>query len=415
MREMKDSGIEWIGEIPKDWNCCKQKYAMKMLNGRAYSEQEFEHNGKYKILRVGNLTTNSTWYTSSMELPPQKYCKNGDLLYSWSMSYLPIIWRGEKVIYHYHIWKVITFPCIDKKFTYYYLYSLTDALKSEIHKTTMGFITMNVMNNSYIAVPILLEQKKIADFLDGRCTEIDGIVEDINKEIETLEEYKKSVITEAVIKGLNPDVEMKEVANIWFNIIPKTWILKKIKYLFTIKKDIAGESGHTILSITQKGIVPKDISNNEGQIASDYSKYQLVTKGDFAMNHMDLLTGWVDISKYNGVTSPDYRVFSLNDRNKYNSRYYLYLMQICYTNHIFYSLGRGVSNMGRWRLQTNNFLNFFVPVPPLQEQQQIADYLDTKCSEIDSIIELKKEQLETLAEYKKSLIYEYVTGKKEVI
>lgn len=131
------------------------------------------------------------------------------------------------------------------------------------------------------------------------------------------------------------------------------------------------------------------------------------------MNHMDLLTGWVDCSKYFGVTSPDYRVFRLRD-TKNNLNYYKYVMQSCYMNKIFYSLGQGVSNLGRWRLQTSTFNNFKIPVPPLDEQQQIADYLDSKCSEIDTIIQTKKEQLDVLAEYKKSLIYEYVTGKKEV-
>lgn len=107
------------------------------------------------------------------------------------------------------------------------------------------------------------------------------------------------------------------------------------------------------MSITQRGIIPKDFSNNEGQFANSYANYQLVHKGDFAMNHMDLLTGWVDISKYEGVTSPDYRVFVLNDKNGMCPKYYLYMMQMCYSARIFYGLGQGVSGMGRWRLQAD--------------------------------------------------------------
>lgn len=152
MREMKDSGIEWIGTIPFDWKCCKQKYEIQLINGRAYSDSEFEEDGKYRILRVGNLFSNPTWYTSSLELPPDKYCENGDLLYSWSMSYAPVIWSGEKVIYHYHIWKTKLSSNLNKKFAYYYLSALTDALKAKIHETTMGFITMGVMNKCYFSV-----------------------------------------------------------------------------------------------------------------------------------------------------------------------------------------------------------------------------------------------------------------------
>lgn len=110
---------------------------------------------------------------------------------------------------------------------------------------------------------------------------------------------------------------------------------------------------------------------------------RLVHKGDFAMNHMDLLTGWVDISKYEGVTSPDYRVFVLNDKNGMCPKYYLYMMQMCYSARIFYGLGQGVSGMGRWRLQADKFLNFYIPIPPYDEQKKIADYITDKVNHIE--------------------------------
>ena len=207
---------------------------------------------------------------------------------------------------------------------------------------------------------------------------------------------------------------MKDSGSMWFGEIPADWTMKKLKYQFHIKKDIAGKEGYTVLSITQKGIIPKDLSKNEGQLAENYSNYQLVDIGDFAMNHMDLLTGWVDISKFEGVTSPDYRVFVLNDKANNNSIYYLYMMQMCYSNKIFYGLGQGVSGLGRWRLQADKFLNFLIAVPPKEEQEEIAEYLDEKCSEMDVLVAKKETFLAELETYKKSLIYEYVTGKKEV-
>ena len=103
--EMRDTGIEWIGNIPSSWVCCKQKYVISLINGRAFKDTEFEEDGKYRILRVGNFFSNPKWYSSNLELEDDKYCYNGDLLYAWSMSYGPYIWNGEKVIYHYHIWK----------------------------------------------------------------------------------------------------------------------------------------------------------------------------------------------------------------------------------------------------------------------------------------------------------------------
>lgn len=191
---MKDSGVEWIGEIPETWDCLRQKHVVRLINGRAYANNEFEQDGRYRILRVGNLFSNPTWYTSSMELPPDKYCEDGDLLYSWSMSYGPHIWHGERVIYHYHIWKVALKDSIRKRFAFYYLDALTDAVQSEIHETTMGFLTMGIMNNSYIALPSLPEQQHIADYLDERCAAIDSVIETRTKQLERLEDYRKALV-----------------------------------------------------------------------------------------------------------------------------------------------------------------------------------------------------------------------------
>lgn len=197
-RKMKDSGIEWIGEIPEHWNICKQKHVIQLINGRAYSDNEFEVDGKYKILRVGNLFSNPVWYTSSLELDPDKYCDEGDLLYAWSMSYAPVIWHGEKVIYHYHIWKTKLSPKMDKEFAYYYFIVLTEAVRAEKHETTMGFITMGVMNNSYIAFPPIDEQIEITNYLNARCSSIENLIEKKKQLLSELESYKKSLIYEYV-------------------------------------------------------------------------------------------------------------------------------------------------------------------------------------------------------------------------
>jgi type I restriction enzyme S subunit len=412
---MKDSGISWIGNIPNDWKCCKQKYVIKLINGRAYSESEFEEDGKYKILRVGNLFTNPVWYYSNMELEDDKYCINGDLLYSWSMSYAPVIWTGDKVIYHYHIWKAQLGRQIDKLFAYYYLIALTDALKSEIHETTMGFVTMGVMNNSYIAYPLSLDkQKQISNYLHNVCCEIDNLIKDLQEQIDTLDQYRRSIITEAVTHGLKLESKTKDSGIVWMGQIPSHWQVIKTKYLFEIVKRIAGEEGYDVLSVTQQGLKVKDLNDYGGQIAESYAGYQFVYPEDFVMNHMDLLTGWVDYSDKFGVTSPDYRVFRLLDKKANSLDYFKYVFQCCYLDKIYYSLGNGVAGVGRWRLQAHTFKNFRLPVPPLEEQVAIAKYLDEKCSLIAQYIDENKQKIAILQDYKKSIIYEYVTGKKEV-
>ena len=413
MREMKDSGIEWIGKIPSYWGCCKQKYEIRLLNGRAYSESEFEEDGTYRILRVGNLFSNPTWYTSSMELPEDKYCEKGDLLYSWSMSYAPVIWEGEKVIYHYHIWKAVLSKDIYKLYAFYYLIALTDALKAEIHETTMGFITMGIMSNSYITRPPIDEQKRIADYLDAKCAEIDALTGDIQAQIDTLEQYKRSVITEAVTKGLNPDAEMKDSGIEWVGMIPAHWIVHPVYTYFGERKNknrFGAEDN--LLSLSYGRVIRTDINTSDGLLPESFSTYNIVEAGDIIIRPTDLQndkrslrTGLV---KEHGIITSAY--IDLCPIKKVDSRYFHFLLHAYDVMKVFYNMGNGV----RQGLNYSEFSRLMIFEPSYDEQVDIANYLDAKCTEINDTIVKKQEQLSTLEAYKKSLIYEYVTGKKEV-
>lgn len=413
-REMKNSGVEWIGKIPKDWICCKQKYLITLLNGRAYQEGEFEEDGKYKVLRVGNLFTNPIWYTSSLELEPNKYCQDGDLLYSWSMSYAPVIWHGEKVIYHYHIWKTILSEKISKMFAYYYLISLTNALRSEVHETTMGFITMGVMNNANIAFPPLPEQQAIADFLDTKCAEIDGLLADLDAEVKTLAEYKKSIIAETVTRGLNHNVPMKQSGIPWAESIPEHWDLHPVYHYFAqrIHKNIFGTE-QNLLSLSYGKIIRKDINAVGGLLPASYNTYNVVEAGDIIIRPTDLQndkrslrTGLVT---EHGIITSAY--IALKPSNDVHSPYFHYLLHSYDIKKVFYNMGNGV----RQGLSFGEFSRLMLFEPPKAEQIAIASYLDEKCAAIDQSITDKQTQIETLKSYKASLIYEYVTGKKQVI
>ena len=195
---MKDSGVEWIGMVPEHWEVCKLKYFLNLINGRAYLQHELQEAGKYRILRVGNFFTNDQWYYSDFELEPEKYCEKGDLLFAWSASFGPYIWDEEKVIYHYHIWKVLLTRGFNKFYAYYMLQSLSDYKRKDVHGSTMTHITMESMNQTKIPVPSKDEQAFIAEYLDRRCGEIDKQIGAVTKQIELLREYKQALITEVV-------------------------------------------------------------------------------------------------------------------------------------------------------------------------------------------------------------------------
>ena len=202
--------------------------------------------------------------------------------------------------------------------------------------------------------------------------------------------------------------KMRDNTGEWFGSIPADWTILALKYAFSIKKDIARKLGYTVLSVTQKGIKPKDMLE-KGQFAMDYSKYQVVNRGEFIMNHMDLLTGWVDIAQESGVTSPDYRVFYNTDPTRFFSEYYKYIFQFCYSNRVFYGMGQGVAGFGRWRLPSDMFLRFLLPVPQIDEQKAIATYLDEQCTLIDEAIAEAKVSIEEYKAWKTSLIFDAVT------
>lgn len=415
MREMKDSGIEWVGAIPQDWQLSKIGSLYTQRNEKV-SDKDYQplsvtmqgilpqlataaktdDGDNRKLVRVGDFAINS-------RSDRRGSCGISPL--DGSVSLINIILTPRTAMHPgYYNWLFHTTLFADE------FYKWGHGIVADLWTTRW-----QEMKSITVPVPEYAEQERIAAFLDAECAEIDAVLEKTRASIEEYKKLKQAIITQAVTKGIRGDRPMKDSGSVWFEEIPCNWVMKRIKYLFHIKKDIAGKEGYTVLSITQRGIQPKDLSKNEGQIAANYSQYQLLAPGDFAMNHMDLLTGWVDISKYSGVTSPDYRVFVLDDTEKNDSSYYLYLMQMCYFNRIFYGLGQGVSGMGRWRLQADKFMNFPVVVPPVDEQKEIVSYLNEKCKQLDTLIRNKQQYLTEIENYKKSLIYEYVTGKKEVV
>ena len=408
-RQMKDSGIEWIGEIPETWDNIRLKYMHNGGNVGESIDKELCTNDEEDLLfyTAGLKPIRTKYY----DFPKWKYTSDDDLLLARNGT--PYIYLPEhNAVYSDHIIRIGIKDNYNKRFVRYCLQRSIESIT--VNQVSIATWSMSLWNEQILPMPSLGIQTQIADYLDQQCAHIDAVIEKTKASIEEYKKLKQAVITQAVTKGIRGDRPMKDSGSVWFGEIPADWTMKKLKYQFHIKKDIAGKEGYTVLSITQKGIIPKDLSKNEGQLAENYSNYQLVNIGDFAMNHMDLLTGWVDISKFEGVTSPDYRVFVLNDKANNNSIYYLYMMQMCYSNKIFYGLGQGVSGLGRWRLQADKFLNFLIAVPPKEEQEEIAEYLDEKCSEMDVLVAKKETFLAELETYKKSLIYEYVTGKKEV-
>lgn len=415
--EMKDTGIEWIGNIPSSWVCCKQKYVISLINGRAFKDTEFEEDGKYRILRVGNFFSNPKWYSSNLELEDDKYCDNGDLLYAWSMSYGPYIWNGEKVIYHYHIWKAKLLNNLSKRFAYYYLIALSDSIKSDVHETTMSFITMKSMNNSYIAFPEdIFEQQAIADYLDETCSKIDEIIAEAKASIVEYKELRESVISNATTRGIKKNRCMKPSGVEWLPEIPSDWNVLSPKVVFAQRKDRAIKGERQLTASQKHGIMYQDdYMKEEGvrivTVEKDFSILKHVEPDDFVIS-MRSFQGGLEYSYLRGCISSAYVMLIPNHKYVYSEYYKWFFKSDKYINAL-----QSTSDLIRdgQALRYANFVKLKLFDIPIEEQKEIADYLNKEVPKIDSLIAEKESLINDLEAYKKSLIYEVVTGKRRVV
>lgn len=432
MREMKNSGVSWIGDIPKEWEIRRSKFCVTTRqNGnwggeegtseldsicvRAadfdYEHLDFNHPSTMTKRSYSNLQFNK-YKLQPLDLVVEKSGGGEKTPVGRAVLYE----GGFSATYSNFMERIRVNPNVSlpRFFLYWWTANYQARWFVPYFNQTTGIQNLNtfdILNEARIPLPPLDEQRRVVSYLDERCAAIDEDVAKRREVIGKLKEYKKSLIAHAVTKGLDPTAEMKDSGIGWAGRIPSSWSRCKLKSLFQIKKRIAGVDGLTVLSITQDGIKPKDFSTGKGQFAESYSHYQLVHPGDFAMNHMDLLTGWVDISRYEGVTSPDYRVFSIRNHETCHPRYFLYLFQMCYLNRIFFGSANGIADKGRMRLQTASFKDFLVPWPAFDEQARISSFLDERCAVIDEAIARQEQLIDKLGEYRKSIIHHAVTGK----
>ena len=423
MREMKDSGIEWIGEIPKDWCVKNGKYVFNVYGMSVnddFISDTVEESYKIKYYKVDNLNeateqfyVKSNFANFSIKIyeikgPIILVPKRGGAIYTNKVRI-----EKEACLFDSNIMGLTT---NNVRFMAYVLYGR--GLSDIGDVTTIPQINKKHIDVLKIPVPSINEQEVIVEYLDTKCSEIDATTEDIQKEISLLEDYKKSVITEAVTKGLNPDAEMKNSGIEWIGEIPKHWKVLRIKNVgeyrngLTYKPtDLTDENTGTLV-LRSSNIQDGKISLNDNVYVSTFVRSDLkVQKGDILIcsrnGSRELVGKNAIIEDLKDVTFGAFMMIFRCNSPKYlyyilNSKVFSYYLGSFFTSTINQLTG---SNFGNMKI---------VYVSDKLEQSKIVSYLDSKCSEIDSLIADKKRQLDILADYKKSLIYEYVTGKKEV-
>lgn len=412
MREMKDSGIEWIGEIPNDWQVQKGKYFMSLLIRPTRETDEV-----ITCFRDGEVTLRSNrredGFTISMTETGYQGVDKGDLIVHGMDGFAGAIGISDSRGKATPVLNVLdTKEC--KKYLMYLMRSMAYcglflSLSTGIRVRTCDTNWKKIREIDYI-LPKLSEQQAIAVFLDAKCAEIDALSSDIQTQIDALEQYKRSVISESITKGLNSNATTKDSGVFYMAPMNANWKLTKIGYICTKLSRLFSPEDTALICSNSGKVLPRP-TDASGIMVSDDNAMQGIHAGDIAIHGMDTWHGAIALSQYSGKIT---RVVHVCDSTEDKRFIVYYLQHLAYCG-VYKLISNGVrGNTSDFRSWDKVF-DISIAIPESKkEQKQICDYLDTVCDEIEKIIAQKQEQLDTLADYKKSLIYEYVTGKKEV-
>lgn len=429
-RAMKDSGIEWIGSIPESWHVDKVKYHLRRNEPRNPGNQVvLSVYREYGVIPKDSRDDNHN--VTSDDTSKYKYVKPGNLVINKMKA-----WQGSMGVSSYEgivspayfIYEFVDNDVYDK----YLHYLFRSCYRDEFRRISGGIregqwdLSPDLFAVTLFLVPDKQEQISIVKFLDNKCAEIDALMADVQAQIETLEQYKRSVITEAVTKGLNPNVPLKESGIDWIARIPEHWKSVPFQYVLIERNERnspAKTDERLSLSIGLGVTLYADKTTNLDRFKEDVSQYKLAYPGDLVMNSMNMIVGATGISDYFGCVSPAYYTFYDNTNDHVVAKYCEYLFLTPMVMGELHKLGKGIMfiergdgrvNTCRLKVSRYDLGHLKIPLPDIEEIRSIVSTLDTKCAEIDAIIDGKRQQLAVLEDYKKSVIFEYVTGKKEV-
>ncbi len=417
MRPMKKSDVEWIGEIPVDWGTSKLKYLGSYINGYAFKPDDWGDKGR-RIIRIQDLTgsnDNPNYYDG--EVPDKYVINDGDILVSWAATLDAFIWNKGEGLLNQHIFKAV--PDLKRIDYDFFFWMIKEAMKNmnndNKHGIFMQHVTLDVFNNFTIPIPKLDEQRCIAKHLDSQCAYIDKIIEKTKVSINEYKKLRQTVVTQAVTEGVRGDRLMKDSGIEWIGKIPREWEVYRIAALYSERKENGNDELPILTVSINTGVSDRELSDDESERvfvrSEDKSKYMRVYPGDLTYNMMRAWQGAFGAVRVDGMVSPAYVI--VKPRREIDNRYMEALLRTQPAKEEMKRYSHGIADF-RLRLYWDKFRTIKVCLPPIEEQKEISDYIDQKCAEIDVLISKKEQFLIELERYKESMIYEYVTGKREV-
>ena len=424
MREMKDSGIKWIGVIPSAWRTARVKNVAETMQSGGTPDSSndtfyVDIEGGIPWVAIADMSTTPYVKDTNKHISEEgRKSKNlivfepGTILYAMYASVGKVSELAVPATINQALLAIVLNSSIDGSFFKYALNAWEPYIISESNGTTQFNLNANKVANLCFPMPNRLEQESIVRYLDTKCAQVDTLIANVQAQIEKLKAYKQSLITEVVTKGLDHTVLMKDSGVAWIGEIPAHWEIKRGKVLFEESDARSADGSEELLTVSQyTGITPRSQKNVNMFEALTLEGYKLCDVGDIAANTMWLWAGAFGVSAYSGVISPSYNVYRQKAENFVPS-YLDCLLRAPMLVQEYASRSTGI-RASRLRLYPKDFLDIMFPVPPVDEQQDIMSVLSEKFAAVDKLIAIKKSKIEKLEQYKKSLIYEYVTGKKE--
>ena len=424
-REMRHSGIEWIGEIPKEWKVTLSKRLFTIVAGATPKTDNVEMwDGDITWITPADYKTEDKYVMSGRRNLSEKGKKScatyllpcNTIVFSKRAPIGLVAITAKELCTNQGCLGCIPNGQLIVLFYYYAMSAFTEQFELLGTGTTFKEISATKFANFPLPFPPLSEQQKIANYLDKVCGEVDEMIALQEQMIEELKAYKQSVITEAVTKGLNPDVPMKDSGVDWIGEVPEGWKVSRLKYYSNFINGFAFNSDVFSLEIGCKVIRIGDISQSldfdgcvRANIKTDTLQSYRIKNNDIIIAMSGATTGKCCIAKDVEEAYINQRVGIIRCDN------YSYVYYSLQTDYFMEYINLNNAGSAQPNVSGTSIGNFPLLVPSLDEQQSIASYLDTKCSEIDALIAIKQAKIEELKDYKKSVIYEYVTGKKEVV
>jgi type I restriction enzyme S subunit len=411
----KDSGVEWLGEIPAHWKESKVKFLGRYINGYAFKPDDWSVEGR-PIIRIQNLTNPEAPINRFMgDLDPRYRVTRGDILISWSASLGLFIWsETEDAWLNQHIFKVVLHEGFDREYFVWLGDWFIRELQKETHGSTMTHLTYGMFGGFRVDLPPAQEQRSIAAFLDRETAQIDALLAKKERLIDLLQEKRTALITRAVTKGLDPNVPMKDSGVEWLGEIPAHWEVQENRWLFQESDQRSDQGDEELLTVSHiTGVTRRSDKPDVTMIeAESHEGYKICEDGELAINTMWAWMGALGIANERGMVSPSYNVFRIADRRLFPG-YYDYLCRIPLHVSEIIRHSKGIWQ-SRLRLYPDAFREIATPLPPQRERHAIVTFLDGETARIDALVAKVREAIDRLKELRTALISAAVTGKIDV-